>query len=386
MTINSYLNKHVFLSGTNPHILNLLLNLIQKEVIKKEETLLVLEEKASYSQDLIEKCISHDIKAMYWNDIKNNAGNFITLNSLSLQPTNASIIVDCLAANYITADKVNILITDDEIDRWLKLYNTLGHIEVNTTALVDKNVLKILEQVNNYIVPYSTWGKPLENILNRKLNIIDAVLPFSVLDYKSQEKLEAFLSIRKKHIDTSECKILLFTKYLDSKKVFNIISSYLNTAKNLTVSNCFTLGIWLPLDKKGMLLYNLLNLMIKLKKIPIKLRIEQPVSTEQYALMLYEYDYLILQERGGFSTAKYFAENVGKLITLKDSFNDKTLTLDYAINTFSSKTYTEAINNAVNSAQVQSNESDDINSFSNLLAKRHNQSFNTLRNYWNSFK
>lgn len=386
MTINSYLNKHVFLSSTNPHILNLLLNLIQKEVIKREETLLVLEKKTSYSQDLIQKCISHDIKAMYWSDIKNNAGSFITLNSLSLQPTNASIIVDCLAANYITADRVNILITDDEIDRWLKLYNTLGHIEVNTTALVDKNVLKILEQVNNYIVPYSTWGKPLENILNRKLNIIDAVLPFSVLDYKSQEQLEAFLSIRKKHIDTSECKILLFTKYLDSKKVFNIISSYLNTAKNLTVSNHFTLGIWLPLDKKGMLLYNLLNLMIKLKKIPIKLRIEQPVSTEQYALMLYEYDYLILQERGGFSTAKYFAENVGKLITLKDSFNDKTLTLDYAINTFSSKTYTEAINNAVNSAQVQINESDSINSFSNLLAKRHNQSFNTLRNYWNSFK
>lgn len=126
-----------------------------------------------------------------------------------------------------------------------------------------------------------------------------------------------------------------------------------------------------------------LKALIKLKKLPILLKLEQPVSSEQYALMLHEYDCLILQERGGFSTAKYFAENVGKLITLKDSFNDKTLNVDYGIETFNSKSYVEAIKNAIITAQK--NEVCSINRFASKLTKKNEESFDTLRNYWNSF-
>lgn len=385
MTVNSYLNKHVFLSSSDPHILNLLLNLIQKQVLREEDVILVLEDKNSpHSKGLRKSCLLHNINAIYWVDFKNNASKFISLNSLSLQPTRAEIIVYCLNNKYITADRINILITDDEIDRWLKLYTIEGRLQVNKKALIDENVLEVLNKVDNYIVPYTTWGKPLENILDRKLNVIDAVLPFSVLDYESKKHLEIFLSTRKRHINTAEYKILLFTKYVGSKKVFNIVNSYLSSTIEVPNDKNIILGIWMPLDKKGMLLYNLLNLIVKLKNIPITLRLEQPVSSEQYALMLYEYDCLILQERGGFSTAKYFAENIGKLITLKDSFNDKTLTLDYRIKTFDSNTYIEALKEAVNSAQKK--EEDNISKFANQLTKKHEESFDILRNYWNSFK
>lgn len=384
MVLKSNFSKHVFLSSTNPHILNLLLNLIQKKVIEREETLLVLEDKTSYTKDLIQNCISHCIEVVQWNELKNITYNFITLNSLSLQPNTAEIIIDCLNANYITTDRINILITDDEIDRWLKLYNIEGKLKVNKTALIDENVLKVLEQVDNYIAPYSTWGKPLENILNRKLNVIDAVLPFSVLDYKSQEQLEIFLNDRRKYKASNQYRILLFTRDQNLKKVFGIVTSYLSKYKEITTNKDITLGIWLPLSRKGTIFYTLIKSMIKLKKIPITLRLEQPVSSEQYALMLYEYDCLILQERGGFSTAKYFAENIGKLITLKDSFNDKTLNFDYGIKTFNNKTYLDALKNATTSSQK--NEEEDINHFANMVSKRHDESFIILRNYWNSFK
>lgn len=384
MVINSYSNKHVFLSSTNPHILNLLLNLIQKKVIKREETLLVLLDKTSYTKDLIQNSISHYIEAVHWDELKNSTYNFITLNSLSLQPNTAEIIINCLNANYITADRISILITDDEIDRWLKLYNSEGKLKVNKTALIDENVLKVLSQVDNYIVPYITWGKPLENILDRKLNIVDAVLPFSVLDYKSQESLEALLYNREKSKVSSTYKILLFTKYQSPKRVFNILSSYLSGKVEIPPNSIITLGIWLPLNPKGLMLYMSLKAIVKLRKIPILLRLEQTISSKQYALMLYEYDCLVLQERGGFSTAKYFAENIGKLITLKGSFNDKTLTFDYGIKTFSSNTYTDALKEAVSS--MHKNEEKEIRDFAIMLSKRHDDSFIILRNYWNSFK
>lgn len=376
--------KHAFLSTANPHIINLLLNLTQKEIIKREEILLVLDKETSNSKVLIQSCISHDIKAIHWNDLKNNSDKFITLNSLSLQPSTASIIVDCLTANYITADRISILITDDEVDRWLKLYSIQGRIEVNTAALIDENVLKVLEQVDNYIVPYRTWGKALENILDRKLNVVDAVLPFSVLDYKSQEQLKIFLNSRRKYKASNQYRILLFTRDQNLKKVFGIVTSYLSEYKEIITNKDITLGIWLPLSRKGTILYMLIKSMIKLRKIPITLRLEKPVSTEQYALMLYEYDCLILQERGGFSTAKYFAENIGKLITLKDSFNDKTLNFDYGIKTFNNKTYIDALKNATTSSY--NNEEEDISQFANMLSKRHDESFIILRNYWNNFK
>lgn len=307
----------------------------------------------------------------------------ITLNSISLQPNTARVVIDLIEKDIVNVNQVNILITDDEVDRWLALYNKEGKIYCNSSALIDENVLKVLGMVNNYIAPYNTWGKTLEKILGRRINIIDAILPFSVLDYNSQEKLKVFLDSRKREKTSSTYKIMLFTKTKDPKKTFNIIASYLASRIETPPNLMITLGIWLPLRPKGMMLYMSLKALIRFKKLPINLRLERPVSSELYALMLHEYDCLILQERGGFSTAKYFAENVGKLITLKDSFNDKTLNLDYGVETFNSKTYVGAIKDAIST--IKKDEENDLNRFAHRLTKRHKESFNILRDYLNSF-
>lgn len=383
MTVTNYNNKHVFLSSANPHIINLLLNLIEKRVLSKNNLILLFEKKNTYAESLICSCQSYGITALYYSNLKDTKLKFSSLNCLSLQPLTAKIAIDFIGAGYVTSDKISILITDDEIDRWLILYKEIGKININNSALIDKSVLQVLEEVDNYITPYTTWGKPLENILGRKLNIIDAVLPFNVLDYQSQEYLEAFLHSRKRGESPSTYRILLFTKQQSPKEIFNIIKSFLSGKVESPSNLVITIGVWLPLSPKGMMLYMSLKALIKLKKLPILLRLEQPVSSEQYALMLHEYDCLILQERGGFSTAKYFAENVGKLITLKDSFNDRTLNVDYGIETFNSKSYIEAIKDAISAAQK--NEVDSISTFASQLTKKHEESFDSLRNYWNSF-
>lgn len=376
--------KHVFLASADPHIINLILNLTQKSILNKKDVILLLDTVTAKSKEIETSCKLYNIKYFYYEDIKSISIQPLSLNSISLQPDNAKTIRSLINRKEVDAKKVNILITDDEVDRWLSLYNREGKIAINTSALIDENVLKVLSVVDNYIAPYTTWGKPLENILGRKLNIIDAVLPFNVLDYQSQECLEAFLNSRKRDKNLSTYKVLLFTKPQNTRKIFNIIASYLSGRIEIPSNLDITIGTWLPLNPKGMMLYMSLKALIKLKNLPILLKLEQPVSSEQYALMLHEYDCLILQERGGFSTAKYFAENVGKLITLKDSLNDKTLNVDYGIETFNSKSYIEAIKDAISAAQK--NEVGSINRSASLLTKRHDESFDTLRDYWNSFQ
>lgn len=384
MVSSKYSTKHAFLSeATCPHTINLILNLIYKDIIKKTDLLLIIYGTALSNKNIKNTCQAHDIQVLEWDEISSTPQRFLTLSCLSLQPITAKIIINCLNAKFINAEKVNILITDDEIDRWLSLYNREGKITINTSALINDDVLNVLKTVDNYIVPYTTWGKPLEKILGRRLNIIDAVIPFDVLDYGSQDCLEAFLNSRKRDKNLSTYKVLLFTKPQNTRKVFNIIASYLSGRIEIPSNLDITIGTWLPLNPKGMMLYMSLKALIKLKNLPILLKLEQPVSSEQYALMLHEYDCLILQERGGFSTAKYFAENVGKLITLKDSFNDKTLNVDYGIETFNSKSYIEAIKDTISAAQK--NEVDSISTFASQLTKKHEESFDTLRHYWNSF-
>ena len=375
--------KHIFLSSANPHVINLILNFTQKSIISKNDVILLLDTVTPQSRNIEKLCELHSIDFMYYEKDIDVYIQPITLNSLSLQPHTARIIIDFIDQKIVDTNQVNILITDDETDRWLALYKAEGEIKVNTSALIDENVLKVLSVVDNYIAPYTTWGKPLENILGRNLNIIDAVLPFNVLDYQSQECLEAFLHSRKREKPPSTYKILLFTKHQNPKKVFNIIASYLSGKIEIPSNLMITLGIWLPLNPKGMMLYMSLKALIRIKKLSIKLRLEQPVSSEQYAVMLYGYDCLILQERGGFSTAKYFAENVGKLITLKGSPNDKALIVNYSINTFNSISYVEAIKDAISAAQK--NEVENISTFASQLTKQHKESFDTLRSYWNSF-
>src|SRR5699024_4967797 len=112
--------------------------------------------------------------------------------------------------------------------------------------------------------PYTTWGKPLEKILGRRLNIIDAVIPFDVLDYGSQDCLEAFLNSRKRDKNLSTYKILLFTKPQNTRKVFNIIASYLSGRIEIPSNLDITIGTWLPLNPKGMMLYMSLKALIKL--------------------------------------------------------------------------------------------------------------------------
>lgn len=377
-------NKHAFLSeATSPHTINLILNLIYKDILKKSDILLILYHENKSKQSIENTCRAHKIDVLTWSEAKNLNLSFLTLNPLSLLSLNSEIIAHCIRENYVKSSHVNILMQDDELDRWFKLYNEVGSLQVNSSALIDENVLSILQIVDNYIIPYNVLGERLEIIVGRKLNIIDAVLPFNVLDYKSQNFLEDFVNTRKQYIDDSYIKVLMFTKPFSMKVSFYGIVSYLTKNKRASSDKKIILGVWFNNNLKGLILSKIISLIIRVIKSPIKIVFHTPTSHGQYFLMLHEYDSLILQGRGGFSTAKYFAEKVGKLITLTDTPNDLILKQSYGINTFNYENLSSALNAAIENSKID--EAKELSVFANALRKRHDKSFEVLKEFWKCF-
>lgn len=386
MKLDKYRNKHAFLSeATSPHTLNLLLNLINKEILKKSDIVLILYGNISSHKSIIDKIKLYDIEVLDWNLIKDAEIKFLSLNPFSLTSYNASIINEFIKQNMISTTNINFLMQDDEIDRWHKIYGKYGKLVQDESASVNADVLEILNIVDNYIVPYKPWGLLLESILGRKLNIIDAVIPFSVIDYESEKIFAKFLETRKaKQTKKNTYKILFYTKPTTRNEVLSSLNALIKLIakyKILPKNKKITIGVWVSPSYKIDFIQKLIKV-IASKKSSENIRIEflKSMTHEQYLLMLHEYDCLLLQGRGGFSTAKYYAENIGKVITLSNSFNDQALKLDYGIDTFNYKNVTEALFAAI--LDSNKDETEALNNFSQLMVKKHNSSFIVLRDFW----
>jgi len=388
MSLLKHSTKHAFLSETSsPHTLNLLLNLISKKILKKSDIVLILYGNTSSEKSILYRAKLFDFEVLIWDEIKNSNIKFLSLNPFSLTSLNAGIINDFIQKDFVSPSNINFLMQDDEIDRWNKIYNKNGRLVEDESALVNTDVINILNTVNNYIIHYNPWGKVLEKILERDLNIIDAVIPFSVIDYDSEEIFDRFLESRRSNqMKSNTYKILFYTKPNTRKAVLDslaAISEVVFKNKLPASDKKVIIGLWTNPSYKIQFLQSLLKRLASARKTDnIKIEFQTNMTHEKYLLMLHEYDCLILQPRGGFSTAKYFAEKIGKLITITDSFNDQALQLDYGIKTFNYKNAKDALIAAISSANFE--ETSEIHRFRSLLAERHYKSNEILKEFWKS--
>lgn len=385
--MEQYNNKHTFLSeASSPHTLNLILNLIDKEILKKSELLLILYKKHPSNISIESACKRHGINTLNWSEVKQLTISFRTLNPLSLLSWNAGIILYCIENKYVKPDRINILMQDDEVDRWRNLHLEKGILQVSESAYIDNNTLQVLDLVNNYIMRYKPWGKILEKILGRDINIVDAVLPYSPLDYSSQSMLESYITSRKTFRPEEIYRIMLFTKPSppqDTIQLIRAIGSYVIKNKNTPKKKKVVLSLWLNSNRKVQLMYKGLVRLLKLYNYPIHIELIRKMNHGQYFLTLHDHDCLILQKRGGMSTAKYFAEKIGKVVTIEGSLNNQSFKEDYGIRSFSYKDIEAALTSTINSTGDADN--NEIYHNSQLIHQRHSNSHKTLKEYWNRF-
>lgn len=239
--------------------------------------------------------------------------NFI---SLSLMTWNASIIKKLIQIDHNFLNKIHIFITDDEVDRWLKTKTKYGGLSVNEPLYISEDVLFVAKNVKNFIGPKS-FGGNLEEILCRdNIKIIDASAIFDILPCRESENLRMALFSRG---DVPANRVMIGTKSTGLREAIRAIHALRET------ENMQFLIFEMPVHKRIFLdLYLLINRIILKRKTSIMyLQYLLPLA---YNAIVASCSYLVLQRRGGGSTARLFAKwGCGQIIAVADSENSKVL-------------------------------------------------------------
>jgi len=328
---------HLFiLAATNMHSYPFLQYITDMCGVKRE-TLKVLffdidsEEKlpSQYILEGIDIYYSKDWKdTSIYADVKN-----ITTNSLSSFKGQAEFIHKIFDQNLAIYDQLIIRITDDETDRWNKIYdNNDGILTISNKAHVDKFTLSILEQASRFICLYRPWGKTLEKILDRKLeiyNISILVDPFAHAGTYNFYTSVLRPSVRKQTESSKVIRVLIHTKSTPINKVLDILYkdlfSFIIHNGDLLNSRVLEVSLWWPTSIRSMPAFHLaigsVVLLAKLKNIKIRFSFINSMPTEVYYSFLSSVHILVAQNRGGLG-AIFEASKIGSIVVFnKDSYN-----------------------------------------------------------------
>lgn len=269
-------------------------------------------------------------KEIEWRDLCLKAVPELScLFSMSLQPSSAKIIRELEGEAKVSFSSVYMLATGDEVDRWSSLFREKGKLEVNNVALVDQNVLSVIDSAAKLVAPAAWRKKEIVQYLESE-KFIDSYIPFTVLSEQ--------LSSQINHMDSATdefyfCqpgsrpnRVLVGTKY---SGYFNLVfflklffaSFYYR--KNVEVP--LVLGVWVPMNLTGLAIYFLITLTSFSSGRKMRFEILNSLSRAQYFLMLKSFDLLIAQERGGGSAIREMLKLRNSVIFKEGSVNHRSI-------------------------------------------------------------
>lgn len=236
---------------------------------------------------------------------------------LSLMTWNASIIKKLIQVDQNFLNKIYIFITDDEVDRWSKIRKDNGELKVNDSLYVSQEVIFVSKKIKNFIVTSAFFENKLQNILGRKnFCIVDASVIFDILPCRESENLRMALFSR---ADVPANRVMIGTKGVGLSEAIRVINALRE------MGDMQFLIFSMPVHKRILLdLYLLSNRIIFKRKASIMYL--QYLLPAAYNAIVASCSYLVLQRRGGGSTARLFAKwGCGQIIADSDSANGKVL-------------------------------------------------------------
>ncbi|WP_417436014.1 hypothetical protein [Idiomarina abyssalis] len=225
---------------------------------------------------------------------------------MSLNNWNAPIAEALINKDKRILQKLYIFITDDEVERWKINYQKNKCLTEDFNSNISKSCISVLQNVKNFIAPVPYFKELILKVLDRKdvefinCSIIFEILPFeqSQLLRESTGRDESYLKNNKKRvlIGTKSYKIIPFLKVLND---FNRYQKSSGEAVELLVFqnllNRFLIDAFLLVRK-----------LLRLKNTNVTYLSEMPPHL--YSSLIGSCDYILLQDRGGASTARVFAK------------------------------------------------------------------------------
>lgn len=248
----------------------------------------------------------YNAKNVNLHDLKNAR----SITTMSLAKYNSELVARIIKTHPMIVDKLYVLITDDEVDRWEIQFEKYGKLKPENKYNIDENVLFVLSKVKYFIGFENVFKSSLEAILERQVELIDAGCMFDILSTRDQEKLDAIVDIS---CEGSTKKMLFHTKPVnrnrDLFKFYCFVKAFYKVYANDAHFVVFAGGI------RSRLALSIINLyaMLRLSR-HIKIDVVHPTDRRSYALLLMSCDYLFLQARGGCGAARALMQN-GRGIT-----------------------------------------------------------------------
>lgn len=253
-----------------------------------------------------------------------------SLTFMSLNEWNSPIAKRLIDVSAEFLEKTYVFITDDEVDRWKKNHADNGKLSEDLSLHISSDCISVLERVRFFIAPEPYFHNKIREVTSRRdIEFLDASIIFDVLPCEYSEMMRQVFS-ENFESGGGNHRVLIGTKGFSwkdlltflKKPAFQDLSSnaqffcFISPTRRLLVE---TFGLYKKIFGHGF--FNIIYL--------------SPMSPQMYNAMLASCTHLILQDRGGASTARLFAKwGRGRIAVRRNSPNHTFLEKCYGVNLY----------------------------------------------------
>ncbi|MGR5459337.1 hypothetical protein [Vibrio alfacsensis] len=280
--------------------------------------------------------------------------NAKTITYFSLSPLNSSHVKEVLEIDSNIKNKCYMFITDDEVERWLKCIDKYGCIKPDAKLLISDNDVWVLDRQQCFIALDTTFRNKLKRVLERSdIKIVDAGVIFDTLPTLCSKKLESAINLESIH---KVKRIMLGSK----PNAFNYkeIKSFLSEFVSRGIHKQYKFIVMWPSQqwRKRVILELYLFYLRKFKKEVVDLSVITSLSPLSYTTLVMSNTHLVLQPRGGASTARQFMKwGQGVVCVASDSHNDQFFCESQSVDLIRYRTYSQLIDQLERDVDIVSN-------------------------------
>lgn len=314
-------NKHVFFIADNDRFFYLYADaLIHKAKISPDSLVVIVFPMLGHMDNL--KQLAQVTYVEMNSEAISSALDAKSITFMSLHKGNSSYVKQVLELNESISEKVHIFLTDDEVDRWGQVFKKHHNIVEDNKALIGRDDIWVLGKINKFIAHKKTFEQKLVTMLKREtIEFIDAGVIFDTLPTLESECLRQAY-IKNQIFAGTEKKILIGTK----QKSFNlnVIKSIIKECTAVLGDEYKFLILWHKKQRKERIFLDLYLIYLRhIKRKTVDVSYVTALNPLGYTALIMSCSHIILQGRGGASTARQFIKWSGGIIcTQNGTAND----------------------------------------------------------------
>ncbi|AAV81387.1 hypothetical protein [Idiomarina loihiensis] len=239
---------------------------------------------------------------------------------MSLNNWNAPIAETLINKDKRVLQKLYIFITDDEVERWKINYEKNNCLTEDIGSHISKSCILVLQCVKNFIAPVPYFKELILKVLDRKdIEFINCSIIFEILPFNQSQLLRDSTGRDESYLKSNKKRVLVGTKSYKLIPFFKVFKDFNRYQKNS--GEAVELLVFQSLSNRFLIdAFLLFRKLLRLKDSNVTYLSEMPPHL--YSSLIGSCDYILLQDRGGASTARVFAKwGAGALLIKNGSPN-----------------------------------------------------------------